>query len=481
MTDIKEKVSKKKVIIILLVALLASAITLFAVFYIWKTNFYKSHFLPNTYVNGVDCSEMEASAVAEFLEEDARKYELTILGRDENGNQIELGAITAEDINLTLKDGEAAVQELLSQQYASNWLLQLLNKDEYNFQLVYVVEFDEKALENKISSLDAFNEETMIKAADAYISDYSPETNSVEIVPEVIGTELDVELAYSSIKTAVIGNGNSIDLVEMNCYKEPAVLATDAQLISDAEQINKWLGTEITYDWNTFEVIVNGNLIKDWILREEDGVKLDEGAIASFVATNAGKYDTYGKSRRFVTTLGVEVSLANGGFGWQTDREKEVAELTALINDGAVTKKEPVYSYTAPQRGMYDIGNTYLEADITNQHVYFYQNGVMVFETDMVSGAMNTTPDCVTPPGLFDVNFKTTNVVMKGVDYEYFCYYWVPYYGNYGLHDATWRDEFGGDIYLTNGSHGCLNLPLESAATLYNYLYTGCPIICYYY
>jgi lipoprotein-anchoring transpeptidase ErfK/SrfK len=56
----------------------------------------------------------------------------------------------------------------------------------------------------------------------------------------------------------------------------------------------------------------------------------------------------------------------------------------------------------------------------------------------------------------------------------------MPFHGNFGMHDATWRSEFGGDIYLTNGSHGCLNLPLDKAAELYNYLYTGYPVICYY-
>ena len=49
------------------------------------------------------------------------------------------------------------------------------------------------------------------------------------------------------------------------------------------------------------------------------------------------------------------------------------------------------------------------------------------------------------------------------------------------MHDATWRNNFGGDIYLTNGSHGCINLPLDKAEAIYAYVSTGFPIICYYY
>ena len=105
----------------------------------------------------------------------------------------------------------------------------------------------------------------------------------------------------------------------------------------------------------------------------------------------------------------------------------------------------------------------------------------MVFETDFVSGSMSSTPDCVTPPGVFGITYKTTNAVLRGNGYETPVTYWMPFHGNYGMHDATWRTEFGGDIFMTNGSHGCLNLPLDSAATIYSYMYEGYPVICYYY
>jgi len=173
--------------------------------------------------------------------------------------------------------------------------------------------------------------------------------------------------------------------------------------------------------------------------------------------------------------------LPTGGFGWKTDRAAVTEELLKMLEEGAVTKAEPVYSNTAPWHGMNDIGNSYVEADLSNQHLYLYSKGELVFETDFVSGAMNSTPDCITPAGVFDITYKTTNAVLRGSDYETPVSYWMPFYGNYGMHDATWRWEFGGDIFMTNGSHGCLNLPLDSAATIYNYMHEGFPVICYYY
>jgi len=482
MTETKEKVSKKKMITILLVLLAVSAIALFAVFYIWKMNFYKTHFFPNTYVNGADCGELDVAAVAELLEADAKNYELTILGRDENGKQVELGVLTAEGIGLELTDAVGEAEEVLSQQNAGNWLIAILTKKEQRYDVVHVVEFEEAALEKAVMKLAAFQEENMIAPEDAYISDYKEELGGCEIVPEVVGTQLDVKAAISCIKSLVLGGSDKIDLAEQNCYANPAVVATDANLLAKWEVMDKWLGAEITYDWNTFDVVVDGSVIQDWIVTGEDGsLKLDEEAVAAFVADNASKYDTYGKSRRFTTTLGVELTLPTGGFGWKTDRAAVTEELLKMLEEGAVTKVEPVYSNTAPWHGMNDIGNSYVEADLSNQHLYLYSKGELVFETDFVSGAMNSTPDCITPAGVFDITYKTTNAVLRGSDYETPVSYWMPFYGNYGMHDATWRWEFGGDIFMTNGSHGCLNLPLDSAATIYNYMHEGFPVICYYY
>ena len=56
----------------------------------------------------------------------------------------------------------------------------------------------------------------------------------------------------------------------------------------------------------------------------------------------------------------------------------------------------------------------------------------------------------------------------------------MPFFNGYGLHDATWRDEFGGTIYKTNGSHGCINLPYSKAEILFNNISAGCTIVVFY-
>ena len=64
-------------------------------------------------------------------------------------------------------------------------------------------------------------------------------------------------------------------------------------------------------------------------------------------------------------------------------------------------------------------------------------------------------------------------------EYESHVDYWMPFNGGIGFHDATWRSKFGGTIFQTSGSHGCINLPPEKASVLYDLIYKGMPVLCY--
>ena len=83
------------------------------------------------------------------------------------------------------------------------------------------------------------------------------------------------------------------------------------------------------------------------------------------------------------------------------------------------------------------------------------------------------------------LTYKEKDRILRGkkldngkYEYESHVDYWMPFNGGIGLHDASWRSKFGGTIYQTSGSHGCVNLPPASAATLYDLLYKGIPVIC---
>lgn len=477
------------------VFVISAAVGLLLLVYCSIALYYQTHFLPNTKINGINCSNINADKAAGLLEGQRQNYVLEVTGRElqisQEDNEISenqgggegretkflLGTLYTDDIDFSMSGTLDDVQALLKSQNPLLWI-RAYTGNTFSYDLTGDYIFDEKLLEQIISGWEAFQTENMTDPEDAYISAYSE--NGYEIIPGSQGTRLNIDAARETIAAAVYAGETTVDLDEAGCYEEAAVTADNQQLVNACSTMNTWVGASITYDWNGTEIIVAGEKIQEWITVENGDPVLDEEAVEEFVAETARELDTYGKNRKFTTAMGVELTLPSGAYGWRTDREGETQELIELIYQGSVTEKEPAYISRAAVKGSNDIGSSYVEIDLSYQHLYLFWDGEIVLETDFVSGDMSRSGR-MTPPGVFGLTYKTKNAVLKGDDYETPVNYWMPFNGNIGMHDATWRSSFGGDIYLTNGSHGCINLPLRMAAQIYEYVDTGFPVICYYY
>lgn len=450
--------------------------------YIGVALYYGSHFLPNSSVNGIMCKNMKAEELAKQIAAQINTYSLEVTGRDYRTGEsgIVLGTLVPAEIRMSYVDCLDAVKELLEAQ--NEWLWPGAYMGSHNFySLVQGIQFDSELLEKVVREWPACREENMIEPTDAYISEYIEELPGYEVIPDTDGTALELDKVIEVIEAELYAQNDVLDLEQKDCYRKAEIKQTDKSLTEAVETANNWLNTAIIYDWNGNEAVLDYETLKEWITMEEGKPVLDDEAVAAYVKKHAKQYDTYGKKKDFVTTHGIKLTLNSPNYGWKTDTETEIAELTELIYQGSRTEREPAYSIRAKQKGSRDVGDSYIEADLTHQHVYVYQDGEIVFETDCVSGKMNSTPGCVTPPGIFGLTYKTRDAVLRGADYETPVSFWMPFYGNYGMHDATWRVHFGGTIYQEHGSHGCINLPLNSAATIYEYVSTGFPVICYYY
>lgn len=116
--------------------------------------------------------------------------------------------------------------------------------------------------------------------------------------------------------------------------------------------------------------------------------------------------------------------------------------------------------------------NPYIVVSISNQTLKYYEYDKLVLSSNVVTGINGKTPT-----GTFKVLNKLRNIVLKGKDYESFVNYWIAFKGAaFGFHDASWRSQFGGNIYLYNGSHGCVNMPYSKVKALYEMVEIGTPV-----
>lgn len=140
-------------------------------------------------------------------------------------------------------------------------------------------------------------------------------------------------------------------------------------------------------------------------------------------------------------------------------------------------ERELNYSMTANSHGKNDYGDSYVEINLTAQHMFLYKDGKLVIDSDFVSG--NVSKNNVTPTGAYGVTYTEKNATLRGENYETPVTYWMPFAGNVGMHDAYWRSKFGGSIYKYAGSHGCINLPPEVAKVVFENVKKNYPVLVY--
>ena len=211
---------------------------------------------------------------------------------------------------------------------------------------------------------------------------------------------------------------------------------------------------------------------------------LDEAAIRTYINQMAAKYNTIYYDRTFHTSTNTDVTIpgTENEYGYLVDEEGEYQQLMSDIAANTEVEREPVYSYSGYAReGVDDLAGTYVEINLTAQHLWFYVKGSLVVESDIVTGDVAKKTE--TQTGAFPLAYKQSPGVLTGQNAEngwnVNVSYWMPFFDGQGLHDATWRSSFGGNIYLTNGSHGCVNLPLETAQKIYDNIDAGVAIILY--
>jgi len=447
--------------------------------YFFLAFYYKDGFCLNTWINGVYCTGKTVEDVNTELLGKTEAPVITITDRKGNSYCLDLA-----EMQYTV-DFLSPLQEYMEQQNPLLWI------DNVTFhrrhEIVPQVSYDVEALRA------AFDELECVRNERERLAEYLVVRNWTEgyLLYDGLSNRLDVEQAFEALQESIATGKYALDLTMTDCYYDISLTDEQKTIGRLWEKVKEFQSCDLVYDMEEEEIVFDSLLMSEFLLTEngeilldeEGNLRLDETAVKEFVTDLAKNYDTYGKTWDFQSTRGDIITVKGGTYGAEINQQKEIDFLMSSLlsqdyHTGSKQIRTPVYKREAFYRGKNDIGKTYIEVDMTEQKMYYYQKGTLMVETDIVTG--NIGRHMGTPEGVNFVYDKQTNRVLRGRDYASFVKYWMPVKGNYGIHDASWRNKFGGTIYQTNGSHGCVNTPSDIMVELYEMVEIGTPVVMFY-
>lgn len=427
-----------------------------------------------TKVSGVSVSEQSAKEAGETLQQAAEDYKLTVRFAQNTRT------FSAEELGLTVdQDALKRLVKVMQQRQDASSTAE-------DAQTVFTCETD---LKEEMQDLPERTAHADQATQDAVLT-YDKEAGQYVIQEEQVGGTIDTQALAQAVQTAAEQLQPELDAVGAGLYGGETVRRSDDEKLNQAlEQANQMLKTDVTY---TFEVErknvygeerLNKSAIRKWLTVSEDGkrVQIDEDKVEDYVNEVARIYSVKEPTTaQFVTASGDHVEVEAPITGESVDTQALKKDILNAIQEGATGQRKAPYRQTRTgEQGTTDLGGTYVEVDLDKQHLYLYVNGKKKAEGDICSGSV--ADGCATPAGLYTIKTKDYDRYLVGVGYKDWVHYFMPFNGGIGLHDSTWReaDEYGGDVYLESGSHGCINMPLELVKTVDEYINVGDYVILY--
>lgn len=475
MSEVEKKSSKKMIVGIILVALIILGGIYACVAYYFTTTLF-----PKTRINGIDCSEMSVEQAELSIKKKVEDYSLDITFRDESTCQIKGTDIGYEYVP------QGQVQKILEMQDSWQWIFYVFHIKEYNIE--EAICFDKEMLLDQFYAIESISAKKEVEPRDAYV-DFKD--GVFVVIPENEGNKIKKNDLYNIIEDAVSHSLTSLDVSELPIYEEPQLREDANSLLKERDQLNIMAAISITYELPNGKRVLDGKEVRNWLKKDENDnytITEDElkAAVAEYVSQLAQDANTVGMSRGFKSTNRGMIEVSGGNYGYKIDQKAEINQILEELAAHAVVTREPNYTSREVTEEASGLGSTYIEMDLSAQHLWYYIDGNLYVESDFVSGTY-TVPGRRTPPGIFLLSYKQKNAVLRGAkkedgtyEYESPVSYWMPFNRGIGMHDATWRGSFGGSIYKYSGSHGCINLPLEKAKTIFAKVDRETPIILYY-
>lgn len=418
-------------------------------------------FLPNTSIGSCDLSGLTQQEAEQALTKATEDYTLTVSCGD--FSTVIDGASVSVD-----RDEARIAKEAYDKQTPFLWPIVALFHSEPDVD--QAITYDNVRFDQLLDdAIDEFHENTL--PADNATVSLDDKTQLYSLSGTVEGKALDKQMVIDAAHAGVSSMHTSVDLNSGSTMR-------DAQ-VSDLPQYEKAVENANAVRLATIPITHNGAqillcdplLIRSWVTVSDDpAVKVDSAAIKTWTENRLSplvyEEGEWGEVLldvdRFVSSF--TERLKNGEPG-----AFEVFTYDELNREG--TSRQRAYERSPWKK---ELGR-YIDVDLNAQFARFFDSkGNVLWESAFVSGDQLAGHQTVT--GTYELYAHVPGQVLVGLDYnndgkpdyESYVNFWMPFYGGYGLHDATWRDDFGGDLYTYNGSHGCINLPYDKAEELYN-------------
>ncbi|MBQ3295642.1 MAG: L,D-transpeptidase [Erysipelotrichaceae bacterium] len=422
--------NKKRVIIILAIILAVLSVYLFGMV------FFSSHFLPRTMINGTDVSLKNSASANELLKD--LKPEITIIQKTSDGNNRHEQKLSLKDIS---SDITYDVSENIKDQNIVLWFTSLFNQKELEPSKVNG-RADANKINDLVDTLYCLQEENIVKPVNAH---YELKDDELVLVRSSDGSYIKESAAVKTVRDYInqlFAKTDSLTLDLTGLYEKAEILDDDPSLDGKKAYLEKVLNKKV--ELNIYD----------------ETIELDKKEVSSlFDFIDSEPIVNEDRLSDFVLKLAIE----NDGSSSYINKPELKTNLENCLLSVVDEKVDVTTLSGQPIRRV--------EVKINEQTLYYYEDDVLTLKSPIVSGNKELTDE--TPHGKFEVRRKVTDTQLRGRDYIEHVDYWVGFDetgGIYGLHDAQWRDEFGGDIWTYDPSRGCVNMPLDKIGILFERL-----------
>ena len=431
-------------------------------------------FMPRTYLNGIKVGFKSYSSASKMIKPTINDYILTVRNLDGSQDHIEGSAVNLKYESMKW------IKEALKEQNQFAWPISFFRRNEIVIE--ENVSYDEAAFAEILKKMSGFKTTTMIEPQDAHVA--MDQTGNYVVFPEVLGTTIDVDAAKAQARECMLTGNKLLDLEEYHIL--PTVYSSDEKL---SERLNEWneymKSAGLTYIfWDTPEVLTR-EIINSLISEGRDGLYVDEDKVMSLMSEWRERHDSLGRSFKFMTYDGIEVDITPGGdYGYELNEEAVGADIIEKLNAHDTGSYEVSYWRKPLYTTNNGLGGTYIEISITDQHLWMYKDGELLIDTNVVTGMPTDDEERITHKGCFSVDWHEEHVLLGTMEtrgYEQLVDYWIAFNQSEGIHDAQWREdsEYIQEMYLYDGSHGCVNTPLAAMKVIFENVIDGEAVVIY--